>query len=183
MKVTGFWNAYHGNPSQDIQLDDRWRRKSHGQPPELTPGKYVVRIRLSITRKDKQTGLATSKRFEFEVIPTQSPRGESSPSTSGVSDLQDAQVLAVDLGLDSLALADVTVWLESEFAFPKAMWSRFGPRVIKKLRQIACQMVACQRLLALSNALTTSPSAVRKRESLPSLTKGAILKHLLKRLL
>ena len=36
---------------------------------------------------------------------------------SGVSDLRDDQGLAVDLGLDSLAVADMTVWLESEFGF------------------------------------------------------------------
>ena len=76
LRVTGSWNAYHGNPLQDIQLDDRWRRKSDGQPLDLAPGKYVVRIRLSITPKDKQTGLATSKPVKFEVIPTQSPNGE-----------------------------------------------------------------------------------------------------------
>jgi len=76
LKVTGSWNAYHGNPLQDIQLDDRWRRKSDGQPLDLTPGNYVVRIRLSITPKDKRTGLAVSKPVKFEVIPTQSPNGE-----------------------------------------------------------------------------------------------------------
>jgi len=76
MKVTGSWNAYHGNPSQDIQLDNRWRRKSDGQPLDLTPGNYIVRIRLSITPKDKQTGLAMSKPVKFEVIPTPSPRAE-----------------------------------------------------------------------------------------------------------
>ena len=76
LRVTGSWNAYHGNPLQDIQLDNRWRRKSDGHPLDLTPGKYVVRIRLSIAPKDKQTGLAMSRPIEFEVIPTQSPNGE-----------------------------------------------------------------------------------------------------------
>jgi hypothetical protein len=71
LKVTGSWNAYHGHRLHDIQLDDRWRRKSDGQPLDLTPGKYVVRIRLSITPKGKQTGLAVSKPVKFEVIPTQ----------------------------------------------------------------------------------------------------------------
>jgi 1-acyl-sn-glycerol-3-phosphate acyltransferase/acyl carrier protein len=38
---------------------------------------------------------------------------------TGVSDLRDDQLLAEDLGLDSLAVADMTVWLESEFGFPQ----------------------------------------------------------------
>ena len=38
---------------------------------------------------------------------------------TGVSDLRDNRLLAVDLGLDSLAVADVTAWLESEFGFPQ----------------------------------------------------------------
>jgi len=36
---------------------------------------------------------------------------------TGLSDLRDEQSLAVDLGLDSLAVAEVTVWLEREFGF------------------------------------------------------------------
>ena len=38
---------------------------------------------------------------------------------TGLLNLRDDQLLAVDLGLDSLGVADVTVWLESEFGFPQ----------------------------------------------------------------
>jgi hypothetical protein len=71
VSVCGDWNAYHGNRWQDLQLDGRWRRKTDGQPLELKPGSYTVRVAVSRTPAEKRTGLATSKPVKFEVIATE----------------------------------------------------------------------------------------------------------------
>jgi hypothetical protein len=71
LSVRGEWNAYHGNGNQDLQLDGRWRRKSDGQALELKPGSYTVRVGVSLTAKEKRTGVAISKPVKFEVIATE----------------------------------------------------------------------------------------------------------------
>jgi len=59
-----------GSSFNNLQLDDKWQRKSDAEPLRLIPGKYTVRVRLSTTPPDKRTALATSKPAHFQVIPT-----------------------------------------------------------------------------------------------------------------
>ncbi|MFC1601188.1 M56 family metallopeptidase [Candidatus Sumerlaeota bacterium] len=61
-------DAGHGKDFHNLMLDSGWRRKSDNQPLQLPPGKYSLRLRLSIKPEDQRTGLATSKATQFEVI-------------------------------------------------------------------------------------------------------------------
>lgn len=69
ISVAGSWHAYHGNPWHHLQLDRRWRRISDDEPLDLKPGRYTVRVRLSMTATDNPAELATSQPTAFEVIP------------------------------------------------------------------------------------------------------------------
>lgn len=59
-----------GKSVQNIVLDENWLRKSDGQPLELKPGEYTLRVGLSTTPENRRTGLAISKAIQFEVIET-----------------------------------------------------------------------------------------------------------------
>ena len=54
----------------NVQLDEHWRRKSDGEPLQLTSGKYTLRLGLSMMPESRRTGLAISQPIRFEVIPT-----------------------------------------------------------------------------------------------------------------
>ena len=60
----------HGASFNNLQLDDKWQRKSDGQPLKLTPGTYKVRVGLSTIPESKRTGIAISKTCQFEVLKT-----------------------------------------------------------------------------------------------------------------
>ena len=70
LKVVGDWNAYKGRQFHDLQLDERWLRKSDNKPLVLKPGKHSVRTRLSTLPETERTGLATSPAIEIEVLKT-----------------------------------------------------------------------------------------------------------------
>ena len=62
-------DAGHGSSFHNIQLDDKWRRKSDGQPLQLTPGQYTLRAGISITPQNQRTPSAISRPLEIEIIP------------------------------------------------------------------------------------------------------------------
>ena len=70
LKIVGEWNAYHGRQFHDLQLDERWLRKSDNKSLVLKPGKHSVRTRLSTLPEAERTGLATSPAIEIEVLKT-----------------------------------------------------------------------------------------------------------------
>ena len=61
--AVGYGSSFH-----NLVLDEQWRRKSDNQGLQLPPGKYSLRLRLSIAPPAQQSGLATSKLVQFEVI-------------------------------------------------------------------------------------------------------------------
>ena len=63
-------DAGHGSSFHNLQLDEKWQRKSDGQPLQLTPGDYMLRVCLSTIPEDQRTGLAMSKPIQIEIIET-----------------------------------------------------------------------------------------------------------------
>ncbi|MGB2820712.1 MAG: hypothetical protein WBF17_06995, partial [Phycisphaerae bacterium] len=93
-------SAGHGTSFQIVRLGGEWRRLSDGQPLQLAPGKYTIRVRLSTAPKDRRTALAVSKPIHFEIIPTLSPPTEA----VGASSTQSAALPGRDLpDLDATA--------------------------------------------------------------------------------
>ncbi len=60
--------AGHGSSFGKLHLDEKWCRKSDDEALHLTPGKYVLRVGLSITPADRRSGLAMSQQVQIEVI-------------------------------------------------------------------------------------------------------------------
>ena len=71
LRVVGYWNIYQAHGDEDLQLDERWLRKTDGQPLELKPGKHTARVGVSDKPAEKRTGLAVSRPLTFEVIATE----------------------------------------------------------------------------------------------------------------
>ncbi|MBW8017069.1 MAG: HEAT repeat domain-containing protein [Planctomycetes bacterium] len=59
-----------GKSVKNIVLDEKWIRISDGKQLELKPGKYTLRVGLSIKPEDQRTGMVESKPIKFEVIET-----------------------------------------------------------------------------------------------------------------
>jgi hypothetical protein len=82
VEVNGIWYSHHpplteptlgvdsshGRSFGNLILDSQWLDITQNKPLVLSPGKYKVRVRLSLVPQDQRTGLATSRPIWFEVI-------------------------------------------------------------------------------------------------------------------
>ena len=61
-------NSYGYN--NNFQLSENWHRKSDDKPLQLSPGKYTIRLGLSLKPESERTGIAISKTIPFEILKT-----------------------------------------------------------------------------------------------------------------
>ena len=60
----------HVSSFSNLLLDDKWLRKSDNKPLILNPGKYTIRLGLSLKPESERTGIVISKPIRFEILKT-----------------------------------------------------------------------------------------------------------------
>lgn len=141
-------DAGHGSSFHNLELNEKWRRKSDNRRLQLAPRKYALRLRLSTTPRNRRTGLAASKPIQFEVIPTglSTARQISAPARTGASST-GASTQAVGWGpakngVQARLRADRLIWQQGQVPTFKADIRNYGKARFRVVRsQKGCVLV------------------------------------------